>query len=349
MENKNTYGKIILKSIVGSQAYGTNTPESDVDIKGIYVQSNDEILSNQYKEQYAVTKDECYFEVQRFLQLAATGNPTCLEVIYCPEDCILETSPEFELIRSHKEKFLTKKCYNSFAGYAHQQIEKAKGLNKKMNYEKEQITRKTPLDFCYATFDGKGYLIEEFLNNSGYKLENCGLTRIDHFKDVFALYYDHNHDKNYRGIILDGSTQLRLSAIPKGESPVTTMYFNESEYTKHCKMYKEYQEWLSKRNVARYADIEEHGQQIDGKNMLHCRRLIEVAREIPLLKTVNVKRHNADYLLSIRKGKVSLDELLNQSLTDLNGLKELYDNSDLPNDVDQDFLNDLLLQIRKMQ
>lgn len=349
MNTKKIPGRIIFKTIVGSKAYGTNTPESDVDIKGVYVQDPDDILTFNYKEQVDVTKDECYWEVKRFLQLLQTANPTCLEVIYAPEDCILETSPEFELIRSHKEKFLTKKCYNSFAGYAHQQIEKAKGLNKKMNYEKEQITRKTPLDFCYATFDGKSYLIEEFLNNSGYKLENCGLTRIDHFKDVFALYYDHNHDKNYRGIILDGSTQLRLSAIPKGESPVTTMYFNESEYTKHCKMYKEYQEWLAKRNVARYVDIEEHGQQIDGKNMLHCRRLIDVAREIPLLKAVNVKRPNADYLLSIRKGKVSLDELLNQSLTDLNGLKELYDNSDLPNDVDQDFLNDLLLQIRKMQ
>lgn len=42
---------IIYKTIVGSQAYGTSIPTSDIDIKGIYVQPNDDILSFQYKEQ----------------------------------------------------------------------------------------------------------------------------------------------------------------------------------------------------------------------------------------------------------------------------------------------------------
>ena len=28
---------IIFKTIVGSQAYGTSTPESDIDYKGIYI------------------------------------------------------------------------------------------------------------------------------------------------------------------------------------------------------------------------------------------------------------------------------------------------------------------------
>lgn len=341
--------KIIFKAIVGSQAYGTNTPESDTDIKGVYVQSNDEILSNCYVEQINVNKDECYYEVQRFLELAKTGNPTILELLYTPEDCVLETSPEFELIKSYAQKFLTQKCYNSFAGYAYQQIQKASGLNKKMNYEKEKITRKTPLDFCYVTFDGKSYTVETFFDSYGYNPDYCGLTRIDHFKNVFALYYDNNPNKNYRGIVLDGSTQLRMSTIPKGEHPVTVMYFNEAEYTKHCKEYKEYQEWLAKRNVARYVDVETHGQQIDGKNLLHCRRLIDVAKEIPVLKTINVKRPNADYLLSIRKGKVSLKEILDSALEDLSGLNELYTMSDLPKEVDSEFVSDLLLQIRKMQ
>jgi hypothetical protein len=174
------------------------------------------------------------------------------------------------------------------------------------------------------------------------------IKKIDHFKDVFALYYDHNHTGTYRGIVLDGSTQLRLTAIPKGESPVTVMYFNESEYTKHCKDYKSYQEWLANRNVARYVDVENHGQKIDGKNMLHCRRLIDVAKEIPVLKTIQVRRPNAAYLIEIRKGKHSLADILETAKLDLEGLKDLYNNSYLPNEVDQEFVNDLLLRVRKL-
>lgn len=341
--------KILFKAIVGSQAYGTNTPESDIDIKGIYIQSNDEILSNQYKEQINVNKDECYYEMQRFLQLAQTANPTILELLYTPDECILETSPEFELLRKNRDKFLTKKCYNSFAGYANQQIEKASGLNKKMNYEKEKIVRKTPLDFCYVTLQGNSYSVLDYLQKLDMIQENVGLTKIDHFKDTYALYYDETGKIGFRGMILDESTQLRCSEVPKDKFPYTILYFNSQEYTKHCREYKEYQEWLDKRNIARYVDVENHGQKIDGKNLLHCRRLIDVATEIPTLKTIKVKRVNADYLLSIRKGKISLQDILDKAKEDLKGLKEIYLNSDLPEEVDEKFVSNLLLQIRKMQ
>jgi uncharacterized protein len=341
--------KILFKAIVGSQAYGTNTPESDVDIKGIYIQSNDEILSNRYKEQINVTKDECYYEIQRFLQLAKSANPTILELLYTPDDCILETSPEFELLKQNRDKFLTKKCYNSFSGYAYQQIQKATGLDKKMNYEKEKITKKSIVDFCYITQLGKVFKLNEFIKNLNITRDNIGLVKLDHFKDTYALYYDDSGQIGYKGLVKENSTQLRCSVVPKNQFPISTLYFNSQEYSKHCKEYKEYNEWLKNRNTARYVDVEAHGQKIDGKNLLHCRRLIDVALEIPILKTINVRRENAEYLLSIRKGKVSLEEVLEKAKKDIESLKDIYLNSDLPDDIDDDFVSDLLLQIRKMQ
>lgn len=41
---------ILLNAIVGSQAYGTNTPDSDIDMKGVYLQNPMEILGMDYKE-----------------------------------------------------------------------------------------------------------------------------------------------------------------------------------------------------------------------------------------------------------------------------------------------------------
>ena len=78
-----------------------------------------------------------------------------LELLYSPEDCIIETSPQFQLIRDNRDKFLTKKCLKSFGGYAVAQIKKAEGLDKKMNWEKDKVTRKDLLDFCYVIENGQ--------------------------------------------------------------------------------------------------------------------------------------------------------------------------------------------------
>lgn len=339
---------LILKVIVGSHSHGTNTIESDIDIKGIYMQSIDDLITFNYKPQIEVNKDEMYWEVQRFLQLAQTANPSVLEILFTPDDCILETSPQFELIKQHRDKFLTKKCLYSFGGYVRAQLTKASGLDKKMNWEKERIERKEILDFVYVTLCGNTYPIKEWLHNTGYKQEKCGLIALNHFKDCYALCYDHFDCNNYKGLIGENGNQLRLSSIKKGEVPSVIVSFNTDHYSKHCREFKEYSEWLEKRNTARYVDVNEHGQQIDGKNLLHCRRLLDMAMEIAVEKKLNVRRPNVDYLLSIRKGKVELKDIIEQAEIDLKSLDELYKNSDLPDDCDAKFVNELLLKVRKI-
>lgn len=350
---------LIFKAIVGSQSYGTATPESDVDYKGIYMQSIDDLITFNYKEQVEVGKDECYYEVRRFLQLLQSANPTVLELLYSPEDCIIQTSPQFELIKANRDKFLTTKCLNSFGGYALAQIKKAKGLDKKINWEAKRVERKTPLDFVFAYEDGKTMPITKYLKQGGLEQKYCGLVRLNHFRDCYALYYDYkakyqdsgNHSETaagFRGLVLEDSNEMRLSSIPIGLKPETMVFFNKDEYSRHCKDFREYNDWLKKRNTARYTDVKKHGQSIDGKNLLHCRRLLDMANEIATTRTINVRRPNADYLLSIRRGEVPLQEILDKADQDIVGLDEIYAGSSLPNEVDKEFVNDLLLQIRKL-
>jgi hypothetical protein len=336
---------LIFKAIVGSQSYGTNTPESDIDYKGVYMQSIDELISFGYKEQIEVTKDECYWEVRRFLQLLQSANPTVLELLYSPADCIIKTSPQFELLVANRAMFLTQKCLASFGGYAAAQIKKAAGLDKKMNWEKTRVERKTPLDFIYCYINGKTIPLEKWLKIKKFKQEHCGLVALDHFKNCFALYYD--YDKSgYKGIIGEGSNDVRLSSIPKGLNSDTIIYFNLEGYSTHCKDFREYEAWLKNRNVQRYVDIKNHNQQIDGKNLLHCRRLLDVAMEIATEQTINVRRPNADYLISIRKGEIPLNDIIVQAEKDLKNLDGLFANSNLPVICDESAVNDLLIQIR---
>ncbi|MEI6142977.1 MAG: nucleotidyltransferase domain-containing protein [Mariniphaga sp.] len=351
--------RLIFKAIVGSQSYGTSTPSSDIDYKGVYMQTVNELITFGYQEQVDVSKDECYYEVRRFIQLLQSANPTVLELLFSPEDCIIQTSPQFELIVDHRDKFLTQKCLLSFGGYAIAQIKKAKGLDKKMNWEKDRVERKTPIDFVYAYKDGKTMPVENWLLKEGKNQENCGLVALDHFKDCYALYYDYDAQGintetenitplGFRGIISDDSNTVRLSSVPKGMVPETIVYFNQDGYSMHCKDYRDYELWLQNRNTQRYVDIKGHNQQIDGKNLLHCRRLLDMAIEIATEKTIHVRRPNADYLLSIRRGEVPLDSIIEQAEVDLLTLEELFANSGLPKECDKDFVNDLLLKVRHL-
>jgi hypothetical protein len=142
------------------------------------------------------------------------------------------------------------------------------------------------------------------------------------------------------------SNQLRLSSIPKGEKPICTIVFNKDGYSEHCKDYKEYQEWLENRNEARYVETQEHGQGIDGKNMMHCMRLIKMSKEIGRGEGIIVRRPDAAELLKIRRGELDLDTLIELADKEIAEMDDIFDNCNLPSKVDKDLVNDLLVSIR---
>jgi hypothetical protein len=65
-------------------------------------------------------------------------------------------------------------------------------------------------------------------------------------------------------------------------------------------------------------------------------------------KGVIVRRPNAKELLKIREGKVSLQELKEYAEDRLDIIKSMFDNSNLPDDIDINEINDLLVTIRKI-
>jgi uncharacterized protein len=347
---------LIYGCIVGSQAYGTNVEGSDVDKKWVYVQSADDFFINGYKPQVEISKDEVAYELSRFLELAEKANPTILELLFSPKECVLYCHPVFEPVLRTRKSFLTKACKYSFAGYAISQIEKAKGLDKKMNWEKEQTTRKTVLDFCYfldimGDKDDEAKYVARPMKEmfTLTKMRNMGLASIPHARDVYNIFHDAKY--HFKGVVQDPETSndISLSSIPNDAFCVGMMVFNKDGYTQHCKAYREYEEWLAKRNTQRYVDIESHGQKIDGKNLLHCVRLIETAQDIAEFGELIVRRDNAEYLKEIRHGKHNLDQLLGIARVKIEQLDALYKNSNLPDKViEKEYIKDLNATIRRL-
>ena len=379
-------GSIPLYLVVrGSHAYGTNLPTSDTDYAGVFVQSMDSILGMSYIEQVNDDKnDTVIYELRRFLELLAKNNPTILELLNTPEDCVIYKDPAFDVIFENRDKFLTKVCSQSFGGYAVAQIKKAKGQDKKQNWEKDKVTRKEVLDFVYVIDGDKSMPWKDYNISNGVKTFDekfIGVVNVPHARDTYALFYDieaHNcfselvseemreDFKNLRkemdlpmGLGFKGlvkvdegqnageSNALRLSSIPKGMKPICNIIYNKDSYTQHCKDYKSYQTWLEERNEQRWIDVKSHEQKIDGKNMMHCRRLMDMAREIAEGKGIVVRRPNSQELIDIRQGKVDLQSLIDHVESEIKAVDDLYKNSTLPDSVDIKLVESILINTRK--
>lgn len=354
---------IIFKAIVGSQAYGTSTATSDVDIKGVFVLPLDKVLGFGYVEQVSDEKnDTVYYEIRRFLQLLQTNNPTILELLNIPSDCVLHKDPLFDMVLEKKDLFITKVCKFSFGGFAVEQIKKAHGLNKKIVKPMDE-KRKSVLDFCFVPDKQGSVPVEDYLARIHVDQRDIGLVGIAHMRYVYGAYIakytglcdsDGNFIRTantmyYKGIVQDAqkSNDISLSEVPKDVNPDFLLQFNKDGYSSYCKEYKEYWDWVKKRNPQRYLDNMLHEGGYDGKNLAHCHRLLDMAIEIGEGKGINVKRDNREYLLSVRRGEHDYDTLLREADAKIAKMNEVFETSSLPDSVDYAIANQLLLDIRK--
>lgn len=120
---------IILEGVTGSTAYGLNTENSDVDIKGVYLLPTRKVLEMGFDPQHTtkdhVDPDWVYHEVGKFMKLVVSGNPTVTELLYLNE--YTELSPIGQMLIDNRDAFLsTKAVMNAYRGYAFSQ---AKRLN----------------------------------------------------------------------------------------------------------------------------------------------------------------------------------------------------------------------------
>jgi len=338
--------KLLYKVICGSHVYGTNTENSDIDYKSVYIQDPYEILCFDYAEQVQYNKDDSAFEIRRFLELLSNANPTTLEMLYTPDEFVAYKSPHFDYILNNKDKFLSKQCEKSFGEYGKSQIMKSYGLNKLSNWENTKFTKKSPLEFCFFIDNGTFIPIDKYAEKFELDISKFGLVANDHVRDIYTIYYSDKH--KYHGITTQKANQLCLSSIPKGETPIGALYYNQDGYSSHCKDYLRYSEWLKNRNLSRYVDNKNHGQKYDSKNLSHCKRLLDIAFEIASDGKISLPRNNAAELLKIRLGEFDLEQLVIDAKEMIDQLRGVYEKSSLQEKIDFNFVKETLLYFRKL-
>jgi len=335
---------IILECISGSKAYGLDTATSDTDIKGVFLLPKNDYYGLNYIPQVSnETNDIVFYELRRFMELLSVNNPNILELLNTPKDAVLHKHPFLGVIET--KKILSKLCKNTFGKFALSQIKKARGLKKKI-VNPVEAKRKNVLEFCYVNYENGSTPLLKFLNRQNWKQENCGLTNIPYMKDTYGLY--HNKNIPYEGIIKSElANEVALSSIPKGEEQTCLLYFNKDGYSSYCKDYREYWDWVDKRNNERYAITQKHGRHYDTKNMMHTFRLLQMAIEIANEHSINVKRKDRDFLLKVKSGAFEYEELITLANEKQEEMDLAFQKSILREKPDVEYLSQLIYELRE--
>ena len=115
---------IVLEGVTGSTAYGLNTKDSDIDLKGIYILPTRDVLKMGFDQKHttidSTNPDVVYHEVGKFMKLVVSGNPTVTELLYLNE--YTQLSPIGQMLIDNRDAFLsTKAVMNAYRGYAFSQ------------------------------------------------------------------------------------------------------------------------------------------------------------------------------------------------------------------------------------
>jgi predicted nucleotidyltransferase len=331
--------------------------------------------------------DETYHEFGKWMRLLSKGNPNALESLFVPKEMVKgEIHPVIQKVLDNRDKFVSKEVVKALAGYAHTQIGKARGLGKKIVNpvtERKDVLDFCFVADKQGSKPVKEWLKEHKLDQKYCGVVN--IPNMPHTYGVYydwAAYWhfenieDHARYDNYvtteiidyldyrdaieriqkkeffhyGGIVHpddhEKSNEVRLSSTPKGEQPIFMMQYNKDAYTCHCREYKEYQEWVEKRNQKRYSKAVEAG--YNQKNMCHCVRLLTMAKEISEGKGFILWRtDDRDFLMGIKNGDYTYEYLIDYSEKLLADVNENLPKSNLPDTVDKDFVNDLLIECRR--
>lgn len=124
--------KLICKTVFGSHLYGTSTPTSDMDVRGVYLPSRRDVLLGRIprtnKEQpEGVNDDYELFSLHHFIKLAIEGQTLAFDMLWTPKSQVTLGGTYYDCIwnelYSLRHKFLSKHM-NAFAGYARSQAAK---------------------------------------------------------------------------------------------------------------------------------------------------------------------------------------------------------------------------------
>lgn len=147
-------------------------------------------------------------------------------------------------------------------------------------------------------------------------------------------------------LISEGSLQNALSLpVYLFKKEYIDELVREREYRDAKKKWDNYIQWQTHRNPKRKASEEKCG--YDGKYASHVFRLMEEGRQLLLEGNITFPLHNADFLLAVKNGEYSYEQILEMASGMEQNFDKWYEESTLPNRPNINAIKELYYEVIK--
>ena len=112
-----------FRCVVGSRAYGLDQQASDVDRRGFFLPPADLHWGLAgVPEQIENDREECYWDVEKFIRLGLKANPNVLECMYSP--MVEKSTPLAQELINMRSVFLSRHVHRTYNSYVLSQFKK---------------------------------------------------------------------------------------------------------------------------------------------------------------------------------------------------------------------------------
>lgn len=347
----------------GSAAYGLNGPNSDIDIRGVTSPLRSDILNGgiflpdeigpcvnvhagRFEQYEDSDTDTIIYSTDKYIRLIVNSNPNTIEMLGCLPEHYAHVSEVGQLLLDNKDIFLTKKAFNTFAGYASQQFTRLQNSLCKKATKIDQILQTINvvrrayehLEEAFPTFKREMlelYVVDERDNKINTKATNMFFEMMEVDKEKIARELGESTLNN---------AELRINLSMKGISSddmkgvmgeVSNIINNFSQHTGH-------------RNNKKDAYHED-------KHASHLRRLQITCKKI--LRDHRIETYCGDdiqELLDIKNGayrqadgmyKQEFFDMVNREMAEL---RKLYETCTLPDAPDMTKVRKLIETVNEV-
>lgn len=271
-KDKHLGRNLILLGLGGSYSYGMNIEgKSDVDIRGVALNSKEEILLGQnFGQVVEENTDTTIYSFNKMIELLCSSNPNVIEQMGLKPEHYLYIHPVGQELLDHSDLFLSKIAVHSFGGYANSQLRRLDNKSARSLGQKQQEEH-----------------ILHSIENAFYTFPQKYFTFRD---ESIRLYIDDSEREGYDSEIF---MDVNLKHYPLRDYKGMWAEMNN--------IVKDYSK-LGKRN--RHAIVHDK----IGKHMAHLIRLYYMCFDIlENQKIVTYREKEHDLLMDLRNGKY-LDE-----------------------------------------
>ena len=202
-KNEHLKNRLLFLTFGGSHAYGTNIEGSDVDIRGIAMNSISDLLGLSSFEQFIDHEtDTTIYSFNKIIKLLLNCNPNVIEMLGGhPDSYIFYHSVGKELV-DNKSLFLSQRAIQSFGGYAKQQLNRLENAlaRDRLSQPKKE---KHILNSCEAAMLSFHERYQNFENGSIYLYIDDSI-KLEYEKEIFVdINLKHYPLRDYKSIWSD--------------------------------------------------------------------------------------------------------------------------------------------------